>query len=138
MALHKKVPGDWLALKQFRSETSIRVRARKLGIKDEDLYLLYTELDNDLWAAQTFVKFFSEKKIHSVLFLSSYYTTRRHRFYFNLSLSGSETAVYVQPSEKKSSIYGWWKKTTNANYFLGEYLRMGWYLFNKILWTSAV
>lgn len=138
LAFQKEASRDWLVLRGAQSEIAIRNRARKTGIEDEDLYLLYIKPDNDLQNAQTFRNFFKHKKIRSVLFLSSYYKTRRHRFYFDRSLSGSETVVYIQPDEEPPRFDGWWKKTTYANYFLSEYLLISWYVFNKLFWTSAV
>ncbi|MEC7640560.1 MAG: hypothetical protein VYC17_00240 [Nitrospinota bacterium] len=138
VALPQLAPESWLALQWMRSEKSVRENAREAGVKDEDLYLLFVEAENDLRRAQRFAEFFDEKKIRSVLFLSSYYKTRRNRFYFDRSLEGNETVVYVQPYEAVPDIHDWWKQTTYANFFLGEYLRIGWYFFNKLLWTSAV
>ena len=138
VVLHKKPLENWLVLKRVQSENAIRNRARQAGIKEEDFYLLYIKSTNYLHWAKELEKFFEEKKISSVLFLSSYFKTRRHRFYYSLSFFGNKVVVYVQPSEEVPSLNAWWKKSTYANYFLSEYIRMGWYFFNKLLWTSAV
>ncbi|MFQ5672672.1 MAG: hypothetical protein ACE5G9_06215 [Nitrospinales bacterium] len=140
VATQKNSRPNWSALRALDSEDAIRKRARRAGIRDEDLYLLRVTADNDLRKAQAFKAFFAKKKIRAALFLFSFYKTRRHRFFFDRVFDGSEITVYVQPykNDSRAAFEHWWRKTTYANYFMGEYLTMAWYAFNKLLWTSAV
>lgn len=140
IATQKTTRPDWQALKSLNSEDTIRQQARRAGIRDEDLYLLHLAADNDVQNARTLKTFFAKKKIRSALFLFSFYKTRRHRFFFDRVFGGGAITAYVQPyKDDYHAAFGhWWQKTTYANYFLGEYLTMAWYVFNKLLWTSAV
>lgn len=130
----------WMAFKQGGREERVRKRAAEMGIDDKDLFFLQVHHKDNLQHARFFKNFFARHKIRSALFLLPDHKTRRYRFYFDRYFQNAGIAAYVQPDSVnyEPKFERWWEQTTLANFFLDEYLRIAWYLFNKLLWSSAV
>jgi hypothetical protein len=126
-------------VKQLDAELSFREAARENGVDERDVHFLRFPYDGARDFCAFFEKTFAERKIESALFLVNYYNTRRFRFY--LDRSGISAKTYVQPLRSAAAyrpeMERWWEKTTLANYYLGEYLRIFHYYFNKALWTPG-
>ena len=78
------------------------------------------------------------QKVKSVLFLTRFYKTQRYKLSFNRLSEETNIHIYVEPAFKlyKHKLDRWWEKTTYANYFLSEYIRMFNFYFNKLLWIE--
>lgn len=127
-------------VKQLDAESMFREAARANGVDEKAIDFFRFSYDGAGDFCRYFEKVFAERKIRSALFLFNYYNTRGFRFYFDRF--HIPATIYVQPSgydtAYRQELENWWDKTTLANYFLSEYMRMFYYYFNKALWTPGL
>jgi len=130
----------WRALRKYDPGARAREKALKNGIKPEDIEILEADVGDGRRFARFLSGRVSRENVRSAVFFCSYYQTRRFRFYLDRGFSRPETTVFVRPVEQlyRDRFHRWWENTMLDNLFLEEYLRMGFYYFNKLLGSSSV
>lgn len=130
----------WKELRKVDKEKKLKKKIRQAGLPEKDILIFRAELKSALEMVRSLKDYFVKNNIHSALILLPGYQTRKYRFYLDRYLSDSRIATFVQSlnTDGPPSLEGWWKNTVLANYFLDQYLEMGYFYFHKILWLSDV
>lgn len=132
----------WKFLPKSDSMEGARGKAEKWGIRRDDLIVFDRTLENrdDISYFNSLKKLLRENGIHSAVFYSPYYKTRRKRFYLDRYLDGPGIESYVVSAEENylPRFERWWENTALDNLFMDEYLKIAFYYFNKFLWSPAV
>ena len=126
----------WKSILRLKSKSNQKQLALKRGIIESDIEFFNFNPDRDGNRAEFIIRLLKDREIRSALILVRFFKTRRYRFYFDrLYRDYNIVQIFVQPVFKdyKKNLIRWWEKTTYANYFLSEYLRIGYYYFNKTL-----
>jgi hypothetical protein len=122
-------------------EKDIYGQAQQFGIQPADL-IVFDRPQDDIQFFISMEKLLLEKNLHSALYYVGYYKSRRYRFYLDRYFHDKEIATYVQPTNTDKdymrNLERWWENTLLDNLFIDEYLRIGFYYFNKMFWFSFV
>jgi hypothetical protein len=132
--------GFWQALYSKDVDLKIRKKAEKLGIPQEQVLIYKNKFVGEIDRIIFYKHILKSLDAKSVLFFDTFYRTRTRRFFLNRYFEGLNIKTYVQYEKniETKELKGWWKKTIYANLFLEQYLTMGFYYLNKILWTRAI
>jgi hypothetical protein len=132
--------GVWKALYDEKADLKIREQARKLKIPQEKILIYKRKFLGKIDQVIFYKHVLKELKAKSALFFVQFYHTRTHRFFLDEYFSGVDIKTYVQSENPASPelLDDWWTRTTYANLFLEQYLTIGFYYLNKVLWTRAV
>ena len=127
--------------KKAGTEEDVREQAGRAGIDLKDLFVVFRP-QSEIQYFSMLETLFLEKNIRSAVFYVGYYRGRRHRFYLDRYFKNKEIATYVQPANTGTDYMRnfdrWWENTMLDNLFMDEYLRIFYYYFNKVLWSSFV
>lgn len=130
----------WRALRRIDREKKLRKKIRQAGVPEKDFIIFRSEFKSTPATVRFLKEQLSNNNIRSALLFIPGYQTRTCRFYLDRYLSGSGILTFVQPLNEggQPSLENWWDNTVLANYFLDQYLEMGFYYFHKLLWSSNV
>lgn len=129
----------WQAVYSKNADLKIREKAARLGIPQEKILIYKKKFDGEIDRIIFYKYILISLNAKSVLFFDSFYRTRTRRFFIDRYFEGLNIKTYVQYHKNIESkeLKSWWKKTTFANLFLEQYLAMGFYYLNKILWARV-
>ena len=132
--------GFWQAFYSKDADLEVRKKAEKLGIPQEQVLIYKSKFVGEIDRIIFYKYILKSLGAKSVLFFDTFYRTRTRRFLLDRYFEGLNIKTYVQYEEniEKKELKMWWKKTIYANLFLEQYLEMGFYYLNKILWTRGV
>ena len=128
----------WKAIYRLKRETNLRKIAIGSGMDPSDLVVIKKSNDYQGKKSKYIYDLLKEHGVQSALVLARFYKTRRYRSDFDRFVDGDVIRISVQPTDSlyRDKLHRWWEKTTYANYFLSEYLRMFYYYFNRLLLTD--
>jgi hypothetical protein len=132
--------GFWQAFYSKDADLEVRKKAEKLGIPQEQVLIYKNKFVGEIDRIIFYKYILKSLDAKSVLFFDTFYRTRTRRFFLDRYFEGLNIKTYVQyeGNIETKELKRWWKKTMYANLFLEQYLAMGFYYFNKILWTRAI
>jgi len=128
---------SWKALRSFDVRGWHLKNAERLEISKDDLVFINNELGDAVDAGGYLRRLFAEREIRSAILLVPYFQTRTYRFFLdrNENWDPDRGRIFIQPLEKDyaEQFDCWWLNTGLDNLYLDQYLRIGWYYFNKLL-----
>jgi hypothetical protein len=139
IAVSEETNEVWRAYFDRNAVRRIREKADKLGIPQEKI-IIYKKTAWEVWDGLAFYKHvLVQMKAKSAVFIAQFYHTRTVRFFLDEYFEESDIKTYVQHENQidTEDYDQWWRKTTYANLFLEEYLTIGFYFINKLLWTRT-
>ncbi len=130
---------SWKALREVDLEKWIKSESRSYGIDPARVTVLKAGFESGPGFGEFLEQIRKESPFKNAVIFIPYYQGRAYRFYLDCALGDRAKNYFFQPLESDYQKYfeRWWLNTAYDNLFLDQYLRMGWYYFNYLLWDPV-
>ncbi|QPJ65691.1 MAG: hypothetical protein G3M78_09915 [Candidatus Nitrohelix vancouverensis] len=130
---------SWKALREVNTEQWIKSETQSHGIDSERVRVLTAGFESGPGFGEFLEQVRKDSPFSKAIIFIPYYQGRGYRFYLDHALGDGAKNYFFQPleSDYQKNFESWWLNTAYDNLFLDQYLRLGWYYFNYLLWDPV-